>query len=196
MIAAVIPLKDPERAKSRLAGVLRADDRIALVLQLAERTVEVVRDSGVADRIALAVTDRQLADCFGVEWVPDEGSLNATLRAAVGWAKDADGLLVVAADLPLLSSNDLRTFAGALPGCGVTIAVTPDGGTGALLLRPPRIITPQFGANSAERHATAASRAGVPVWLIHRGGLTRDLDTGADLETLGRYLPVSNHAGR
>jgi len=188
MITAVVPLKDLSQAKSRLAAALTPEERAAVAVRLAERTVSVLRASGVVRTIVLAGPDPGLARRFGVDWYPDRGSLNATLREAAGRISGA--MLIVTADLPLLTTADVQALAAEGSGRSVTVGAAADGGTAALVLRPPDVIAPHFGERSAAHHIWLAERAGVPVRVLHRPGLARDLDTPADLAELGSVVPL------
>jgi 2-phospho-L-lactate guanylyltransferase len=185
MIAALIPVKDLAVAKSRLVETLSDCERRRLVLTLLRRTADALSGSGVVARIAVTTPERAVADGVGAEWIPDAGSLNASLLAGVRWAiaVGAAGLLVVPADLPLITAADIEAVVAAgADHNGVTIAPCLDGGTGALLLRPPDAISPCFGPNSHARHLKSSARAGLRSTVVCRAGLAHDLDTPADLD--------------
>lgn len=110
------------------------------------------------------------------------GGLNAALREATAQLT-TDASLIVVADLPDVSVDDLRRLAAAgRPGPCVVVARTHDGGTGALLRRPADVIAPAFGAASAAAHLTAAQRLGIRAVLLSSPGLANDLDRPGDLE--------------
>lgn len=185
VIVVLVPVKRLELAKSRLAAALGDRERRDLVLALVTRTIGTVRDSRGADVIALVTPERSLADQLAVEWVPDAGSLNASLEAGVTWAgaRGATTVLILPADLPWLAAEDITAVLAAGGGRkGVTLAPCMDGGTGALLLSPPDAIPPSFGPGSFARHARLARDRGVAMRVVRRNGLARDLDTPADLE--------------
>jgi 2-phospho-L-lactate guanylyltransferase len=185
MIAAVIPIKRLEAAKSRLASVLPDDERQSLVLGLLGRTLEAVRGCAAVERVALCTPDHALAGRYGAEWVPDAGGLNASLRASARWAlsSGASALLILPADLPLVTVADVDAVLAAGNGWeGITIAPCTDGGTGALLLCPPDVIAPSFGPDSYARHVALAR--GIPIRTVRREGLALDLDSEADLAAL------------
>jgi 2-phospho-L-lactate guanylyltransferase len=84
--------------------------------------------------------------------------------------------------LPLITAADVATVVGTrMDGDGVTVAPCFDGGTGALVLRPPNIIPPRFGPDSFTRHETLAQEAGVPGLRCQVPGLAWDLDRPDDL---------------
>lgn len=127
---------------------------------------------------------------------PAEARLNAALRAgrAHACAAGAHGILVLPADLPLLTEHDLTTLATALrpavsaPKAGhVVLAPSHDGGTNALGLAPPHAIDFAFGPQSFDRHRALAQTATCTVTVVRSPTLDYDLDLPEDLwgEDLG-----------
>jgi 2-phospho-L-lactate guanylyltransferase len=188
MIAAVIPVKHLGEAKSRLAPRLSRAQRESLVLRLLDRVVGAVRETGQVSHIAVATPDAEVAEAAGAMHLPDVGSLNGTLSAAARWAVDigAHGLLILPCDLPMITPDDIVSILES--GAGIGIAPTHDGGTGALYLRPPGCIPPQFGPDSYARHIASARQRRLTVRDVHREGFRFDLDTVVDLERFSDVL--------
>jgi 2-phospho-L-lactate/phosphoenolpyruvate guanylyltransferase len=188
MIAAVMPIKGLRLAKSRLASHLSPREREALVLRLADRGLAAIRKTGLAGSIAIVTPDRGTAAALHSEHLPDAGDLNSSLRSAPIWAqrREAEGVLILPGDLPMVTPDDVATV--LTQGCGVTIASTHDGGTGALYLAPPQAIAPEFGEGSYARHVLSARERGVPVHEVERPGLHYDLDTVEDLRRFDDLL--------
>ncbi|GAC1465389.1 MAG: 2-phospho-L-lactate guanylyltransferase [Chloroflexota bacterium] len=185
MIVAAVPLKRLTAAKSRLSTVLPPGERSDLVMSLLRRTLSIVKESGVVDRIVLVTEERALGEEFGVETMNDLGGLNVSLRAAAEWAQreGASSILIAPGDLPFLLPDDIQHVIDArVPGPSVVLSQTRDGGTGVLLLSPPAVIAPAFGPRSADEHARLARACGVPLVRVASEGLSFDLDTRADLE--------------
>ena len=185
MIAAVIPVKRLSDAKSRLSAHLSEFQRAQLVLALLHRTIGVLHRVDTIDRVAVVTEERELVDSvIDVDWLPDPGGLNPSLTLGAEWAihSGARSLLIVPCDLPLLQEQDIRALLDVSGDArSVGIAPTRDGGTGALLLSPPDILTPLFGPDSFRRHLAAARAAAVPIWTVRRTGFLRELDTVEDL---------------
>jgi len=187
VIVAAVPLKRLDRVKSRLAPRLSTGERSELMLGLLERVVGGLEQSRVVHRIALVTPERAVARQLDIVQLPDRNGLNPSLRGAVDWALDlgAQSLLIVPADLSLLTPDDVRSLVEASGGTsGVTIAPTHDGGTGALLLTPPDAISPSFGVRSFRRHLHLAAASGMAVRQVSRQGFLYDVDTVEDLESL------------
>jgi 2-phospho-L-lactate guanylyltransferase len=158
---------------------------------MAAHTVETLRASEQVSAIALVTSDGYLAQRLATEHVADPGDLNSGLAAAAGWAVSvgADSLLIVPADLPLLSVGAIRVLVRAgRKSRSAAIAGTRDGGTGALLLSPPDILEPSFGPQSYGRHIEQAHRRRIPIVEVRHESLTHDLDTPDDLRELSAVV--------
>jgi 2-phospho-L-lactate guanylyltransferase len=94
--------------------------------------------------------------------------------------------LLVPGDCPGLDGATLHALLSpAPPPPAVTIVADRHGlGTNALLLSPPDVIEPGFGAGSFERHRMRAEAAGAAWHVAALPGLALDIDTPADLATL------------
>ena len=90
-------------------------------------------------------------------------------------------VLVVNADLPSLTADDLLALAAATPDQGIAIAAAEDGTTNALGLSDTTLFAPLYGEDSAARFRSHAEHAGHAVVDVIRPGLTDDVDTLADL---------------
>lgn len=184
-MTAIIPLKALDHSKQRLAPRLATDERRALMATLFSHVARVCSDSPAIASVLAVVGDdagAALARDVGIASIRErDGGLNAAVRQATAEVTD-DASLVVVADLPRLTASDLeRIVAAGASGPCVVVARTHDGGTGALLRRPPGVIAPAFGSASAAAHLTAAHSAGVRAALLTTGGLAHDVDRPADL---------------
>lgn len=185
MISAVIPVKRLSEGKSRLASRLSLDERAGLMTSLLRRTISVLKEVDSIGRIGVTTEERALVDSLTeVDWLPDLGGLNASLTHAAFWAEtvNATSVLILPCDLPLLDRSDIHVLLESKPGVpSITIASTQDGGTGAILISPPRAIAPLFGPDSFRRHIEAARSARIAVQTVARSGFAHDVDTADDL---------------
>jgi len=127
MIWAIIPVKPLRESKSRLAGVLTADERASLTSRLLQRTLSILKQVPALDRVMVVSRDpvvlkiaRQGGAMTLVEG--DRPGLNTALRRAayVAAAQWASGLLILPCDLPLLTVADVNMMLiGAMPGNGL-----------------------------------------------------------------------------
>ncbi len=170
---ALVPLKSLDGAKSRLREVLDAEERHALALKLLTRVVDACQGAGL--EVAIVSSDPMAyiaARELGAAVVDDGGEdLTGSVRRGLDAYADAGVVVVIAADLPYVTVEDVEALLAAAD--PLAVAPSPDGRTNAVAARPPSSFVPAYGEGSAQRHG------GVPVV---RDGLARDLDTPADLE--------------
>lgn len=185
----LIPVKPLSEGKSRLTGVISDEERQALSRSMLNHVLAVsVAVLGTANIVIVsgdeAVLEIGLAAGTNTgKETPDSG-LNEALDQARDFAIDngADSVLVLHADLPLLSEDDIRKMLAAAESAQIVIA--PDqkfAGTNAMMLRPPDLLPFRFGQDSFEKHRAAAVSAGVEPVIMHSDGLSFDIDTPEDL---------------
>lgn len=215
---ALVPLNTLTAAKSRLREVLAEGDRRALVIWLAGRVLVALRDSSVVERIAvvspdprmLALLESELGLQVGREpgvgprspsrggrgvdthlLVTDGGGLIADLEQGRHWAieRGANALMVVLADLPLLTPDALRRLHAEAQvereRHRHAVVLAPDRagrGTNAMLLRPADALPFAFGEESLSRHLALARRARIAPSIFSSEETSLDVDTLADLQ--------------
>jgi 2-phospho-L-lactate/phosphoenolpyruvate guanylyltransferase len=201
LVTAVVPLKALGEAKQRLAATLSPPARRELAAWMFGRVAAACRDATSIGRVVGVAGDAAAARVMaahGIEvLVEPRPGLARALAAADASLADVAATLVVAADLPLAESGDLDAVCAAgAHGPVVVVAPTEDGGTGALLRRPPHVIRPQYGPRSAERHLALARAAGAGALRIDRPGLAADVDDEAGLRRVQSRLPELAELGR
>jgi 2-phospho-L-lactate guanylyltransferase len=125
-----------------------------------------------------------LAAGWSIEHFDDRGlPWNDALAAAMADAVRSDVVLVLSADLPLVTADEVEALVAAAPRPGMAIARARDAGTNAVVLSPPGGAPTCFGApGSAARHAALAAEAGLRAEIVDLPGLAFDLDSREDLE--------------
>jgi 2-phospho-L-lactate guanylyltransferase len=195
MIAALIPVKRLDAAKSRLwpqlprASVERLtvamlEDVLAALLEVrALGAVVVVTEDESAGRAARAAGARALVR-------PDPGLNPALDAAAAELAREgARAVLIVLGDVAGARSEEVSELLFALDALGspgVVLAPSRDGGTSALARAPYDAIPSCFGPASAAVHRERALRAGIPYRELALPSLAVDLDRAEDVEELLR----------
>lgn len=184
---ALVPLRPPGVGKTRLSPTLSPDQRAELAgAMLADVTAALA--AAPVDRIVVAgggPAAATAAAALGIEVLldpPGTSSLDEALAVAASQLLPAGRLLVVAADLPALTAEDVAAILAA--DAPVAVAPTVDGGTGGLLREPPGVIGTAYGPGSAERHVGLARTAGLAPAVVHAAGFATDVDTVADLGRL------------
>jgi 2-phospho-L-lactate/phosphoenolpyruvate guanylyltransferase len=193
---AVVPLKSPDAAKSRLRGAVEAGARRHLVLAMAQHVVRtLVRAPGIAG-VAVVTASAEIATHVEREgalviWQDhDDGTAQACRKAAESLSRTADSLLMVSGDLPLMhvaAVEELIDLRHQAP----IVAIAPDRrreGTNALLCAPPQVIAPCFGPGSFARHIAAAHARGLEARVVESDALSLDIDDLEDLDELNRRL--------
>ncbi len=191
-VEVIVPVRGLPAGKKRLAELLSVDQRNRLVGAMLSDVVETLREVIPVDVISILSGDAVAASeakRLGVNFLhqPDVAvGLNAGLAYAQELVADRSGaLLIVPADLPLVTPDDI---AGLITphsvGPSVTIAPSHDNGTNGLFLRPPGVIAPAYGPDSASRHREAAEHAQIRVQLVDGPRWRLDLDTPEDLGRL------------
>jgi 2-phospho-L-lactate/phosphoenolpyruvate guanylyltransferase len=164
--------------KTRLAAATRTrhevslamlGDVLAAALPVGATLVVTGDEAGAA--LALELGANVVADPGG-----GQGPAVAAALACVG----PRAALVVNADLPCATADDLEALADAIPPGGLALVEAGDGTTNALGLSSPSVFAPVYGPGSAGRFRGLAANS-VSVALPN---LVDDVDTVADLERL------------
>lgn len=188
---AIVPLRGPGSGKTRLAPSgedgpgLEPSERAVLTSAMLSDVLSAVRGSPITTAVVAAAdaAASTLATALGVGVVrdPPSADLNEALHAAVGRIP-ADTVVIVTADLPCLTADDLTELVSR--DAQVVVGPTADGGTSALLRRPPTVIPTAYGPGSATRHLDIARSAGITSAVVDRPGFRTDVDTWDDLRGL------------
>lgn len=194
-IWAIVPVKPLRLGKSRLAGVLKDDERAVLNRRLLEQTIGTLHSTKEISQVLVISRDPAalaVARQYGARTVHEDGTpnLNSALARATMLARQyaSRGVLVLPADLPLITQEDLSDFLRYVgkPPCVVIAPDRHDNGTNALLVAPGGIIPCDFGPGSFQRHCDYAIRAGANLQVVRSERIMLDLDTPDDLEALRR----------
>lgn len=202
---AIVPVKPLRRGKSRLSGVLTVEERADLNRRLLVHTLTVLATIPEVEQTLVISRDQgalTLARSYGARTVTENGAphLNLALARASAVARNfaVGGIIVVPADLPLFTAEDIQAML-ALAGEPPVVVVAPDRhkqGTNALLVSPVGLIDFVFGADSFNRHAEQALKAGVRLEICELPSLALDMDFPEDLqmvsETLEKYMVELN----
>ena len=188
---AIVPVKPLRRGKSRLAGTLTEDERTELNKALLQHTLETLSGLKEVNKVLVVSRDPNaltIAREHGAKTVQEDGQphLNTALQRAtiVAQVYATRGVLILPADLPLVTPEDIQTLLDrAVKPPVVVIAPDRHGrGTNALLIAPAGLIEYDFGENSFQRHCDRARRAGARIEVVDLPSLGLDLDNPEDFE--------------
>lgn len=197
-IHAVVPVKALAHAKSRLASRLSAEERRALVREMLHRVLATLlgcRDTILTEVWVISADPeiQALGAAAGARTMDDHASdLNGALAQArtALVAMGAKAMLIIPADVPLITPGDVAGLAHALTS-GADVAMATDrwgDGTNALGLRLPSNLPFHFGLQSAHLHRAAAEREGLIQRLYQSPTLALDVDNP---ESLARYSALA-----
>lgn len=157
--------------------------------------------SSIVHEILVVSSDpnvRMITDKIGVSFFsPSHNGLNPAVEEATAWCmrNQADSVLVIPADIPLLSSADVNKII-ELGNCnGPTVVLSPsnNGGTNTLFQKPPNLLFAQFGYRSFARHFRQARKKGISIKFYYSTSIALDIDCEEDLLKLFES-PIANHS--
>ncbi len=197
---AVVALKSPHTAKSRLRPMLSELERRDLYFIMARKVIGALKATPGIAKVLVVTTGSEVAHFatqLGAEVIlqsEDQGTAAAFAHAIASLpAQDSveypQRLLMIPGDLPLISTADMLLLvsqASMQPG----VCIVPDRkriGTNALLCSPPQAIPPCFGSQSFDKHLAAARERGVALQVFESETLSLDIDVADDLALLGAH---------
>jgi 2-phospho-L-lactate guanylyltransferase len=189
-IWAVVPVKDTDAAKQRLAPAVPAGLRRGLALAMLEDVLAALAEArGLAGRLLVTIDPaaRHLASRYGAQCIGDgarDGHTGAVMAAARHLAAEGRGaMLTLPGDIPLVTAAEIeRLIAAHRPAPSFTIAPSHDEmGSNAIIVSPPDAVMLRFGDDSFRPHLAAARAAGIEPAIVKLPGVALDIDNPADL---------------
>lgn len=187
---AIVPIKPLTKAKSRLCDVLPEIERRQLAEAMSMDVLSALRASACFAGIVVVTKCRLATACAGLAGASiireaETRGTNAAVIIALRELKSVESVMVVHADLPLLTADDIAQIDAAHgPSAAVTLVPAADGGTNILALSPPTLIEPGFGPHSYEIHVARARAAGVEPRTVRLPNAIRDIDRPEDIVAL------------
>jgi 2-phospho-L-lactate guanylyltransferase len=176
---AVIPFKK-SNAKSRLGALLSEKEREELAIAMLNDVAEALLSSGcfsVVDILSTAVVEVN-----GANLVLTEKGLNEALNEylqKMSSHKIYEPVLIIMADIPLVSTNNLRDIAAS--SADIVIAPGRMGGTNALFIRNPESFRVDYYGASFLKHLEIARKSNLEISVFDSFNLSTDIDEVADL---------------
>ncbi|MBV9752150.1 MAG: 2-phospho-L-lactate guanylyltransferase [Hyphomicrobiales bacterium] len=192
---AVVPVKKLTRAKSRLGNVLSPAARRRLVLTMLEDVLATLRGAPTIGPIVVVTADRWVALVGEREGarILREGptlGLNSALRLGARQTRKegAKRLLFIPADVPFATAAEVGAVVEASLSCerdgAVIVPAKKGGGTNALMLSPPKALSPSFGEDSFAAHCRQAVERCLELKVVQLPGLGMDIDEPTHLTAL------------
>jgi 2-phospho-L-lactate/phosphoenolpyruvate guanylyltransferase len=197
---AIVALKSPAEAKSRLRPYCSDDERRSLYFLMARKALLALKAVPAIDKVLAVTASDEVAsfvkDLGGhVIRQPEDLGTRAAFAHALdsvmgGESPPPSRVLMISGDLPLITPaavDELLDRCRTQPG----VAIIPDQrrqGTNGLVCSPPDAVEPCFGEDSLRRHCSAARARGHQVQMIESRALSLDIDDHDDLLLLSELL--------
>ena len=188
----LIPVKNLNRAKQRLASIADQAARTALAQAMLEDVVSAI--AGWKDRPAAALVTSdpfaiELARANGLQLIPDTANVSEThaieMATQACISSGAKWTLVIPADIPLIEAWELERILVAAPEEGSLLVPAADGrGTNAAFRRPAGLFPLRFGNDSFKPHYAAAQATGKPCIVLESPGIALDVDNPEELNRM------------
>ena len=144
----------------------------------------------IIDRIVVIGSDEaveKVSKSFGAKFLKEtQQGLNEALHQATDWClqNGADLVLVLPADIPLVTAKDINQLIRLTHNDSVVISPSSNGGTNALLQAPPKMLPLCFGPDSFEKHVENGLAKGIQFKIYVSSGIMLDIDSDKDLKQL------------
>lgn len=200
----LVPIKDLRGAKQRLSPVLSAEERTELARAMAEDVFDALVPFATSPGVAVVSGDpwaSRQAKSRGFTIIVDDEQAgeSAAIALATLFCLDngADFSVVFPADIPLITTDEVRAVRDAIPPRGCVVVPAGDGrGTNGILRRPADLIPLRFGNDSLLPHLAAARATGDAVVVLRElPGIAIDVDCPEDLAIL-LAQPIRSRAQR
>ncbi len=194
---AIIPVKPLRLAKSRLSAMLTPEERQHFAEVMFRHVLGVLQSvPQITGTLVISRDNHALAVAreYGAKTIQESGTpeLNPALMRATSviasWRSEA--VLILPADLPLVSANDIIDIVRLgqeVPSVVIATDRNKDG-TNALYIRPPGLIEYAYGPGSYQRHGVLARDAGAVVHVYESERLLQDIDLPEDIDNYYRMI--------
>lgn len=187
---AVVPVKWLGRTKRRLMPLLSSRERAALARAMLQDVLSALTRTPALAGVMVITGDAgatAMAHAAGALVIADTENAGTTAAVAVA-ARHLDGMgcegmLVIPADVPLITPADIEVILAAhrIAPSVTLVPASADGGTNALACSPPGVVPFCFGRDSFRRHREAARTRGIEPAVSRLARVGLDIDRPGDL---------------
>jgi 2-phospho-L-lactate/phosphoenolpyruvate guanylyltransferase len=201
---AVVPVKLFGRTKRRLIPLLSSQERQALARAMLEDVLSALARAPSLAGVAVITGDAEataMAHGAGALVIADTDNAGTTAAVTIAAqhleGMDHEGMLVIPADVPLITPADVETLVAAhrIAPSITLVPASADGGTNALACSPLRAVPFAFGEDSFRRHREAARARGIEPVIVSLERIGHDIDRPDDV-TLFLLHPSPTHTYR
>ena len=188
----LVPVKNLENAKQRLASVLDQGTRTELAQAMLHDVLDALAACCSNSEVSLVTSDPfalNLAQTFSFQIIPDATNRSETDAIAMATqlceSRGVGSTLIIPADIPLIRPSEVTAVLQAAPEKGSVLVPAADGrGTNAIFRRPAALFPLRFGNDSFKPHLAAARATGNPSLVLSLPGIALDIDKPSDLAAL------------
>ena len=196
-VFAIVPVKNFEKGKSRLASLLTVKERIKLSELFLELTLNTLTKTPVLSQVVIVSSDKRAEEivkkyeAIFLEEKKDQG-VNAAVALADTYISEnaVDASIVVPQDLPLLLPEDIECICTAAEKNERCLVICPSlrfDGSNALLRRPPLLLKTNYDNDSYNIHIKNAEASNACVKSIYIKRIMIDIDTIEDIIKLTEF---------
>jgi len=182
----------PNGSKTRLSRRLDANQRASLTITMLINVLAALKRSRSVESVTVVCADTRmqaLVERCGATflWEGKPRGLNPALSFAMKGVTPDSSILIIHADLPLLTSDDVDHLVRRTVNYSLALVPSKDGaGTNAILMQSPNIIRLAFGKGSFHKHCMSARKKRLDFRVIRIHGVAFDVDDEEDLDELVR----------
>jgi 2-phospho-L-lactate/phosphoenolpyruvate guanylyltransferase len=189
-IWAVVPVKETQRAKQRLAEVIPANRRAGFSLAMLKDVLIALSGARGLAGIVVVTVDKAaaaIARHYGARVVSDGAHLGhteaveATARHLM--TEGRGGMLQIPGDIPLVTTEEISLLL-TRHRCAPSFTIVPaqdDLGSNAVIVSPPTAVPLAFGHDSFFPHLEAARQHDIEPLIVRLPGIGLDIDRPEDL---------------
>ncbi len=191
--AVVIPVKG-ENPKGRLSSLLDSKQRRQLQVAMLEDTLQTLIKARMIGHAFVVSSDEDVLEFvkrFGANSVaePGDAGVNSAVNRGLEETASFDRQLIIPADLPLLSVEDLKA-GPMLAREGAQVVISPSetfDGTNMLLLTRGVGLPLHYDDDSFRKHFASATSRRLRVAVYYSRGVGFDVDRPSDVHRLFKY---------
>jgi 2-phospho-L-lactate/phosphoenolpyruvate guanylyltransferase len=191
--AIVIPVKG-ENPKGRLGAMFTAREKKQLQVSMLEDTLTAIARAKKLKQTYVVSSDPdilKLAERYGACAIAEEkdSGVNEAVGRAVSALRRYDGWMMIPADLPLITANDIKTVL-TLVRIGSDVVISPSedySGTNLLLMSRDAPIPLHYDDDSFTKHVAEASRLGIRFSVYYSENVGFDIDRAGDVHRYFRF---------
>ena len=191
---AIVPVKNFECGKSRLASLLTVEERVKLSELFLDCTLNTLTNTSTISNVVVVSCDKRaegIAKIYDAKFLQekkDQGVNSAVALADVYISEyDVDATIVIPQDLPLLLPDDIEHMCTSAQKHEKCLVICPSlrfDGSNALLRRPPLLITTNYDNDSYNVHIKKAKASDAIIKIIKTKRIMTDIDTVDDVVNL------------